>query len=120
RAYEKWLSRGRPVGTEMQEWLEAEAELRAEFRLVASGRAERAAKQGQLPAPGRAKHAAEQERFVAAPLSLFFDLSEFTYDDIADIISLLSDLSGRGGGGGLVIEKTALLGRSFPPLPEGV
>jgi hypothetical protein len=31
RAYEKWCSRGRPCGTDRQDWLEAEAELRAEF-----------------------------------------------------------------------------------------
>jgi hypothetical protein len=31
RAYEKWTQHGRPCGTELQDWLEAEAELRAEF-----------------------------------------------------------------------------------------
>jgi len=31
RAYEKWCKRGRPHGTDKQDWLEAEAELRAEF-----------------------------------------------------------------------------------------
>ncbi len=31
RAYEKWVARGRPVGTSTQDWLEAEAELRAEY-----------------------------------------------------------------------------------------
>jgi hypothetical protein len=31
RAYEKWCKRGRPNGTDRQDWLEAEAELRAEF-----------------------------------------------------------------------------------------
>jgi hypothetical protein len=31
RAYEKWCSRGRPCGSERQDWLEAEAELRAEI-----------------------------------------------------------------------------------------
>jgi hypothetical protein len=31
RAYEKWIKRGRPQGTEMQDWLEAENELRAEM-----------------------------------------------------------------------------------------
>jgi hypothetical protein len=30
RAYEKWCKRGRPHGTDKQDWLEAEAELRAE------------------------------------------------------------------------------------------
>jgi hypothetical protein len=31
RAYEKWCKRGRPQGTHVQDWLEAEAELKAEF-----------------------------------------------------------------------------------------
>lgn len=31
RAYEKWMQRGRPQGTEMQDWLEAERELKAEM-----------------------------------------------------------------------------------------
>lgn len=31
RAYEKWVKRGRPPGTDMQDWIEAEAELRAEM-----------------------------------------------------------------------------------------
>ena len=31
RAYEKWCKRGRPQGTDVQDWMEAEAELRAEF-----------------------------------------------------------------------------------------
>jgi hypothetical protein len=30
RAYEKWCQRGRPNGTDKQDWMEAEAELRAE------------------------------------------------------------------------------------------
>ena len=30
RAYEKWVKKGRPHGTHVQDWLEAEAELRAE------------------------------------------------------------------------------------------
>ena len=31
RAYEKWCKRGRPQGTELRDWLEAETELRAEL-----------------------------------------------------------------------------------------
>jgi DUF2934 family protein len=31
RAYEKWVKRGRPMGTEMQDWLEAEMELKSEM-----------------------------------------------------------------------------------------
>ena len=31
RAYEKWLKRGQPQGTEMLDWLEAEIELRGEM-----------------------------------------------------------------------------------------
>jgi hypothetical protein len=30
RAYEKWCQRGRPVGTDVQDWVEAERELQAE------------------------------------------------------------------------------------------
>ena len=30
RAYEKWCKRGRPNGTNMQDWLEAEKELKSE------------------------------------------------------------------------------------------
>lgn len=31
RAYEKWLKRGQPQGTEMLDWMEAESELRSEM-----------------------------------------------------------------------------------------
>ena len=31
RAYEKWCKRGRPQGTDKQDWYEAERELRAEM-----------------------------------------------------------------------------------------
>jgi hypothetical protein len=31
RAYEKWLKRGQPQGTEMLDWLEAEKEIRSEM-----------------------------------------------------------------------------------------
>jgi hypothetical protein len=31
RAYEKWVKRGRPLGTDVQDWVEAEAELKAEL-----------------------------------------------------------------------------------------
>ena len=31
RAFEKWCKRGRPHGTDKQDWLEAEAELRTEM-----------------------------------------------------------------------------------------
>jgi hypothetical protein len=30
RAYEKWVKKGRPQGTHMQDWFEAEAELKRE------------------------------------------------------------------------------------------
>lgn len=36
RAYEKWCQRGRPHGTQLQDWYEAEAELRAEYTRTAS------------------------------------------------------------------------------------
>jgi hypothetical protein len=31
RAYEKWCQRGCPHGTDMKDWMEAEAELRSEY-----------------------------------------------------------------------------------------
>jgi hypothetical protein len=31
RAYEKWVKRGRPHGNDLQDWVEAEMELKAEF-----------------------------------------------------------------------------------------
>jgi hypothetical protein len=31
RAYQKWLRRGQPHGTDVQDWMEAEAELKAEM-----------------------------------------------------------------------------------------
>jgi hypothetical protein len=37
RAYEKWVKRGQPHGTSMQDWLEAEAELRAEYARNSGG-----------------------------------------------------------------------------------
>lgn len=39
RAYEKWIKRGRPMGTPDQDWTEAEMELRAEFSRMGSGQA---------------------------------------------------------------------------------
>jgi hypothetical protein len=36
RAYEKWCQRGRPQGSEKQDWIEAEAELRAEITRAGS------------------------------------------------------------------------------------
>jgi hypothetical protein len=34
RAYEKWIKRGKPQGTEMQDWLEAEMELKSEMSRI--------------------------------------------------------------------------------------
>lgn len=31
RAYEKWVKRGRPHGTDVQDWVDAENELKAEY-----------------------------------------------------------------------------------------
>jgi Protein of unknown function (DUF2934) len=31
RAYEKWIKKGRPQGSHVQDWVEAEQELKAEF-----------------------------------------------------------------------------------------
>ena len=36
RAYDKWVKRGRPSGTHVQDWLEAERELQAEFARAAA------------------------------------------------------------------------------------
>ncbi len=36
RAYEKWVQRGRPHGTHMQDWLEAERELQSEATRMTS------------------------------------------------------------------------------------
>jgi Protein of unknown function (DUF2934) len=36
RAYEKWCKKGRPHGTDRQDWLEAEAELRSEMSRTGS------------------------------------------------------------------------------------
>jgi Protein of unknown function (DUF2934) len=37
RAFEKWCKRGQPHGTDKQDWLEAEAELRAEILRSSGG-----------------------------------------------------------------------------------
>jgi hypothetical protein len=37
RAYERWVKKGRPQGTHVQDWLEAEAELKSEFARGATG-----------------------------------------------------------------------------------
>jgi len=37
RAYEKWVKRGKPQGTDLQDWMEAEAELRAELSRTNTG-----------------------------------------------------------------------------------
>jgi hypothetical protein len=36
RAYDKWVKRGRPQGTHVQDWLEAERELQAEYARAAA------------------------------------------------------------------------------------
>jgi hypothetical protein len=53
RAYEKWVKRGRPAGTDVQDWIEAEAELRAEVAATATAAAPAAAAGGKPAAkPG--------------------------------------------------------------------
>jgi hypothetical protein len=37
RAYERWVKKGRPQGSQVQDWLEAEAELKSEVARGASG-----------------------------------------------------------------------------------
>jgi hypothetical protein len=46
RAYEKWIKRGRPHGTHVQDWLEAERELQRELQLDSS-------RIGTMPSPRR-------------------------------------------------------------------
>ena len=41
RAYEKWVQRGRPQGTDKQDWMEAEAEIRAEMARSSPGSSRR-------------------------------------------------------------------------------
>jgi hypothetical protein len=43
RAYEKWVKRGRPQGTDVQDWIEAEAELKKEHGLSTTSTTSRAA-----------------------------------------------------------------------------
>jgi hypothetical protein len=38
RAYDKWCQRGCPPGTDLKDWLEAEAELRSEHMRMSSTR----------------------------------------------------------------------------------
>lgn len=37
RAYERWVKKGRPPGSHVQDWLEAEAELKAEVARGGTG-----------------------------------------------------------------------------------
>jgi hypothetical protein len=37
RAYEKWVKRGRTHGNDLQDWVEAESELRAEMSRSSAG-----------------------------------------------------------------------------------
>jgi len=62
----------------------------------------------------------ELESTTASPLSLFFDLEEFSEQDIVEIISLLSDLYRGMGGDGLVIDRMRLLDPALLPEPMGV
>jgi hypothetical protein len=41
RAYEKWVQRGQPPGTHLQDWLEAERELQVEVAKMAGTTASR-------------------------------------------------------------------------------
>jgi hypothetical protein len=49
------------------------------------------------------------ERESTAPISLYFDLDNFSSTDIANIIGLLSELYADVGGDGLVIDDVTLL-----------
>jgi hypothetical protein len=50
RAYEKWVKRGRPNGSNEQDWLEAEAELKVE---IARGAGSLSQPTGGLSQPNR-------------------------------------------------------------------
>jgi len=41
RAYEKWVQRGRPCGSDFQDWVEAEAELQKEYGFTATNKTRR-------------------------------------------------------------------------------
>jgi hypothetical protein len=56
----------------------------------------------------------------APPLSLYFDLEEFSKDEIVEMISLLSDLYREVGGDALVIDNVSLLDPALLPEPMGV
>ena len=56
RAYEKWCQRGRPHGTHLQDWLEAERELQAEMG-KGPGAASRWTAARRLARPARAQAA---------------------------------------------------------------
>lgn len=51
RAYEKWLQRGCPHGTDQQDWLEAEAELTAELNRTGSPLSTRPMASARPPIP---------------------------------------------------------------------
>jgi hypothetical protein len=54
-AYEKWMKRGCPHGSDQQDWLEAEAELRAEIQRAGSSHVARpAAAHTPMPQPAPA------------------------------------------------------------------
>lgn len=62
-----------------------------------------------------------EEKFVErGPMSIYFDRAEFTNNQIAEMISKLSELYRSVGGDGLVIKGTALLVPELEPVPEGV
>jgi hypothetical protein len=54
------------------------------------------------------------------PVEIYFDTSEFSNEEIAAILALLSDLYRSVGGDALVIDKMEMLDLSSVLVPEGV
>jgi len=57
---------------------------------------------------------------IPAPLSLYFNLDEFSSTEIAEIIGFLSELYRELGGDGLIIDEIKMLEPSFIVEPVGV
>ena len=54
RAYQIWEAEGRPPGSAVRHWLEAEAELAARLRTIAAGKSSQASRYGLVLQPGSA------------------------------------------------------------------
>src|SRR5713101_2874523 len=62
RAYEKWCKRGRPPGTDRQDWVEADKELRAEIAAEAKKRVQSSTERGsRRPTPRSVSRTPDRE-----------------------------------------------------------